>query len=364
MLAPVLRRPGTPMELVEVDLDPPAVDEVRVRMVASGVCHSCLHVIDGSVTGAPMPLVLGDEGAGLVTAVGAGVKGLVPGSHVIISWAPSCGRCRSCLEGRPVLCTDQPPFGFLRDGTTRMHMEGGDVHHFGPATYAPEIVVPASCAIAIRDDMPLDRAALIGCSVMTGVGAVINTARVPAGASVAVFGCGGVGLNVVQGASLSSAHPLIAVDVTNAKLAFAASMGATHLVRGDASDARAEVRRIAKGGVDFAFVAVGSAAALEAAWDVLAPGGTCVMLGILPTGVRLSLPDPNNLMGKEVRLIGSRYGSARPGVDFPRLVDLYLGGLLRIDELISRRYPVTEINEAHRALAAGEVARSIIVFDA
>lgn len=364
MLTPVLRRPRAPLELMEVELDRPSTGEVRVQMAASGVCHSCLHVMDGSVTGAPMPIVLGDEGAGVVTAVGLDVSGITVGDHVIISWAPSCGRCGYCLAGRPVLCLEQPTFGYLADGTTRMHSPSGDVHHFGPATYAPEIVVPASCAIVIRRDMPLDRAALIGCSVMTGVGAVINTAQVPTGASVAVFGCGGIGLNVVQGAALVSASPIIAVDLMDAKLQYAQAMGATHTLRADDSDTAAAIRAIVPGGVDYAFVAVGSGAAAVAAWGSLAPGGTCVMLGILPTGETLSIPEPNDLMGREVRLIGSRYGSARPATDFPKLVDLYLAGRLRIDELISRRYPLEDINEAHRALADGEVARSIIVFAA
>jgi S-(hydroxymethyl)glutathione dehydrogenase/alcohol dehydrogenase len=362
LVVPVLRAPRAPLEFVEVRLDPPARNEVRVAMAASGVCHSCLHVMDGSITGAPLPIVLGDEGAGVVTAVGPGVTDIAVGDHVIISWAPSCGRCRSCVGGRPVLCLDQPPFGYLADGTTRMHAASGDVHHFGPATYAPEIVVPASCAVVIRRDMPLDRAALIGCSVMTGVGAVINTAQVPPGAGVAVFGCGGVGLNVVQGAALVSANPIIAVDVVESKLGYATAMGATHTVLDD-GDAPGRIRSIEPRGVDYAFVAVGSDAAVAAAWRSLAPGGTCVMLGIMPTGHALSIPTPNELMGREVRLIGSRYGSARPSIDFPRLVDLYLAGRLRLDELISRRYPLADINEAHRALAAGEVARSIITFD-
>jgi S-(hydroxymethyl)glutathione dehydrogenase/alcohol dehydrogenase len=363
MLAPVLRAPRTEMELVQVDLDEPKAHEVRVRMTASGVCHSCLHVLDGSVSGAPMPMVLGDEGAGVVVSVGEGVEGVQPGDHIIVSWAPSCGHCRYCASGRPVLCANQPPFGYLGDGTVRMHLDGVGVHNYGPGTYAPEIVIPESCAIVIRDDMPLDKAALIGCSVMTGIGAVTRTAKVPVGASVAVFGCGGIGLNAVQGAALSSAYPIIAVDVADNKLGYAEAMGATHRVRADSEDIPGQIRRITGDGVEFAIVAVGSSRALEAAWESIAPGGTCVMLGVMSDGDFPKLRI-NRLMGNECRLIGSRYGSARPMTDFAELVELYLSGRLRIDELITRRYALSEINEAHRALADGEVARSILVFDA
>jgi S-(hydroxymethyl)glutathione dehydrogenase/alcohol dehydrogenase len=349
------------MRVLEVELDPPKAGEVSVRMTASGVCHSCLHVLDGSVGGAPMPMVLGDEGAGVVTAVGPGVTAVKPDDHVIISWAPTCGRCRYCMGGRPVLCANQPPFGYLGDGTTRMHLDGTDVHNYGPGTYAPEIVVPESCAIVIRDDMPLDVAALIGCSVMTGIGAVTRTAKVPVGASIAIFGCGGIGLNAVQGASLSSAYPIIAVDLADNKLEYARAMGASHVVRAD-GDVPAEVRRITGDGVEYAIVAVGSPRAVEAAWESVAPGGTVVMLGVMSDGDVIN-PRWNRLMGQEVRLIGSRYGSARPATDFAELIELYMAGRLKIDELITARYELAQINEAHRALAAGENARSIIVFD-
>jgi S-(hydroxymethyl)glutathione dehydrogenase / alcohol dehydrogenase len=362
VLAPVLYAPKTPIRLEEVELDAPRAGEVRVRMTASGVCHSCLHVLDGSVAGSPMPIVLGDEGAGIVSAVGPGVTAVAEGDHVIISWAPTCGTCRYCTAGRPVLCSNQPPFGFLGDGSTRMHGAAGDVHHYGPATYAPEIVVPASCAIPVRKEMPLDVAALIGCSVMTGIGAVTKTAKVPVGASVAVFGCGGIGLNAVQGAVLSSANPIIAVDIADTKLEHAEAMGATHCVRAD-GDVPAEIRRITGDGAQFAVVAVGSPRALEAAWESVAPGGTVVMVGVMSDGDKVDLR-LNRLIGQEVRLIGSRYGSAVPSTDFGELVDLYLAGRLRIDQLITKRYPLADINEAHRALAAGEHARSLLVFDA
>jgi S-(hydroxymethyl)glutathione dehydrogenase/alcohol dehydrogenase len=209
--------------------------------------------------------------------------------------------------------------------------------------------------------MPLDKAALIGCSVMTGVGAVINTANVPVGASLAVFGCGGVGLNAVQGGVLAGAHPIIAIDIVDGKLELATRLGATHRLRADQDDVAQALRDITGRGLDYAIVAVGNAWSVQQAWAALAPGGTCVMLGIMPSGEHLSI-DPTRLYGTENRLIGSRYGSALPSVDFPRLVDLYLAGKLHLDELITRRYPLQAINEAHRALAAGENARGLLVY--
>ena len=207
MKAAVLFAQGQPLRVEELELEAPRSGEVLVRMAASGVCHSCLHAADGSWQGIPLPIVLGDEGAGVVEQVGLGVHELAPGDHVILSWAPTCGRCHYCVIGRPNLCERrQPGRGLLPDGTTRMSLRGRPVHHYGHvATYASRTVVAESSAIRIRPDLPLDRAALIGCSVMTGVGAVINTARVPPGASVAVFGVGGVGLNAIQGAHLSGA---------------------------------------------------------------------------------------------------------------------------------------------------------------
>jgi S-(hydroxymethyl)glutathione dehydrogenase/alcohol dehydrogenase len=350
------------MTIEDVVLLPPRAGEVQVRMVASGVCHSCLHVIDGSFTGAPLPIVLGDEGAGIVSAVGEGVTRVQPGDHVIISWAPTCGRCRNCVRGRLVLCENQPPFGYLGDGTTRFQLQGKDVYHYGPAAYASEVVIPESCAIPISKEMPLEKAALIGCSVMTGVGAVTYTAAVPAGASVAVFGCGGVGLNSVQGADLVSAHPIIAVDINDGKLEHARAMGATHVFNATQTDIPAAIKGLTGGrGAEYVIVAVGDGRVVQQAWASLANGGTAVMLGVMPSGELLSI-DPMRLMGNECRLIGSRYGSARPSDDFPRMVDLYLAGKLKIDQLITQTYPLDDIIESHRALAAGENARSILTY--
>ncbi len=360
MKAAILRQVNVPMKIEEVELLDPREGEVKVAMTATGICHSCLHVIDGSLPGIQLPMVLGDEGAGVVTAIGPGVTNVKVGDHIIVSWSPTCGRCKYCVSGRPVLCNNQPPFGFLGDGTTRMKIGKEDILHFGPATYATENVIPASCAIPIDSKMPLDMAALIGCSVMTGVGAVTQTANVPAGASLAVFGCGGIGLNSIQGGVIAGASKIIAIDISDEKLKTAASLGATHLVRAD-KNAIEEIIKITNGGVDYAVVAVGNNKALGQAWESLAPGGTCVSLALYPPDQKMDL-DPNKFAAKELKLIGSRYGSARPSIDFATMVDLYMSGKLKLSELVSKRYGFDEINEAHRALAAGESARTIVVF--
>src|SRR6185503_14202098 len=256
MRAAVLFEQGKPQRVEELDLESPRRGEVLVRMAASGVCHSCLHAADGSWKGVPVPIVLGDEGAGVVEALGPDVTELAVGDHVILSWAPTCGRCHYCVIGRPNLCERrQPGKGVLPDGTTRMSLRGKPVYHYGHvATYASRTVVHESCAIPVDRSVPLDKAALIGCSVMTGVGAVINTAAVPAGASMAVFGVGGVGLNVIQGGGLVAAHPVIAVDVVAAKLEYARALGATHGVDASREDPVAAIRRLTRLGADYTFV--------------------------------------------------------------------------------------------------------------
>jgi len=367
MRASVLHEQGTPLGIEDLDLEPPRTGEVLVRMVASGVCHSCLHAADGSWKGVPVPIVLGDEGAGVVEEVGPGVESLAPGDPVILSWAPTCGRCHYCVIGRPNLCERrQPGRGVLPDGTTRMSLRGQPVYHYGHvATYASATVVHESCAIRIDKNMPLDRAALIGCSVMTGVGAVINTAAVPPGASIAVFGVGGVGLNVVQGGALVAAHPVIAIDIKAAKLEHARAGRQPRggcLARGrggghpshHAPGRRLRLRRGGRHpGREPGRRGTGAGRHLRAhrrARDRRhrAHGRATTDVRPLVTGERV--------------IRGSSYGSARTREDLPRLVSLYLAGKLKVDQLITRRYGLDEANEAFRALAAGELARGLIVF--
>jgi S-(hydroxymethyl)glutathione dehydrogenase / alcohol dehydrogenase len=360
--APVLHRVREPQVVEELELDEPKQGEVLVRMAASGVCHSCLHAADGSWANTMTPVVLGDEGSGVVERIGPGVDHLAAGDHVIVSWTPTCGRCHYCVIGRSNLCERRPAPGKMADGTTRLHLNGQDVYHYGTvATYASYTVIGATNAVKITKEMPLDRAALIGCSVMTGVGAVLNTAQVPAGASLAVFGCGGIGLNSVQGGRLASADPLIAVDVADNKLEFAREMGATHLVNAAREDAPAVIRKLTGRGVDYAIVAVGDIRATQQAWASLARGAVCVVVGVPAAGQMIEI-DPRDIVLHERRLVGSSYGSARPLEDFPRLINLYLSGKLKIDELITKRYSIDESNEAFHDLAAGALARGLIVF--
>lgn len=359
--APVLTQIGQPLEMLEVALDHPRHGEVLVELAASGVCHSCLHAMDGSHGGMPTPLLLGDEGAGVVREVGPGVSDVEEGDHVVISWAPSCGRCRFCLSGRPVLCERGAPAGHMRDGTTRLHVGDTALHHFGPATYGRFAVVDSSAAIPIRRDIDLQTAALIGCAVATGVGAVVNTASAGLGSTLAVFGCGGVGLNAVQGAGLVGAHPIVAVDVRDERLEIAKDLGATHTVRADASDALDQLLEISNGGFDVTVLAVGVTAAFEQAWAATGRGGTCVVVGRTPDGERVSF-NPQTIHSGEKRLTGSIYGSVRPSIDFPKLADLAATGRLRLDDLVTRRYQIEEANQAFADLASGQLARGLFVF--
>jgi len=360
--APVLGEIGGRLEMREVSLDPPHSDEVLVRMVAGGICHSCLHAMDGSHGGMPVPLMLGDEGAGVVEEVGDAVRGVAVGDHVVISWAPSCGRCRFCVVGRPVLCRRKSPSpGTMADGTTRFHVDGGPLHHFGPATYAPWTVVHESAAIPIRKDLPLEQAALIGCSVATGVGAVTRTAGATLGTSIAVFGCGGVGLASIQGAGLVGAHPVVAVDLVQDRLDLALRIGATHAVGADDPHLVDRLEELSPGGFDVTILAVGAMPAFEQAWASTGVGGTCVVVGRTPDGQTTTF-NPQTIHTGERRLVGSIYGSMRPAVDFPALADLVALGRLRLGDMITTRYRLDDLNTAFSDLGAGRLARGIVTF--
>ena len=364
MKAAVYYRPNEPLSLEELELLEPQRNEVTVRIEAAGVCHSDLHFIDGLLPH-PTPAVLGHEGAGVVETVGEGVTYVQPGDHVILSFIPSCGQCPYCIAGRPNLCTvgnRAAVRGTLLDGTTRLRKGDQEIYHMTcTSCFAERSVVPESSLVRIRDDMPLDRAALIGCGVMTGVGAVINTAKVQAGSVVAVIGCGGVGLNVVQGASLSGAAKIIAVDVSDFKLELAQQFGATHTVNAATDpDVVGAIRQLSPGGADYAFEVIGRTEAMRQAYDATRRGGMAIVVGLAPAGAEVSIPAASFLQEKV--LTGSSYGGARPRIDMPKLIDLYLAGKLKLDELISRRYPLDGINDAFQALREGEVARSVIQF--
>ena len=364
MRAAVLYEANTPMAIEEVSLDGPRDDEVLVRIDATGACHSDYHVIDGTWNGPryPMPVILGHEAAGTVEKVGADVRSVKPGDHVILSFAPNCGRCRMCTIGRPNLCNGMPsPAGTFPDGSRRHRKGDMEINSFGRgmSSFAEQSVVHHSAAIKITPDMPMKGAALIGCAVMTGVGAVLNTAAVEPGSTVAVFATGGVGLSVVQGAVLANASKIIAVDLLDNKLDYARTVGATHAVNSSKQDALEAIREITSGeGVDYAFDAIGDSRVSRACYDAVRAGGTAVIVGMAPTGSEFSVPA--TIAGAEKTVKGCFYGSSRPAVDFPRLVDFYLRGALQLDQMITHTYALAEINDAFDAMRRGENARGII----
>ena len=361
----VLFEPGTPLQVCDVDVAGPRAGEALVKMAAAGVCHTDLHVMQGKF-GAPLPAVLGHEGAGVVADVGPGVTTLRAGDHVIPLWRLSCGRCEFCRVGRPALCTEGARVrntGRLPDGTSRLSHRGRELMHYaGVSTFCEYAVVPEAALLKIDSQVPLDRAALLGCAVVTGYGAVTHAARVKRGDSVAVFGAGGVGLNVIQAAASAGAATLIAVDVHTSKLDLARRFGATDSVDASSTTPVDAVRSLTGGrGVDHAFDAVGSAATVRQAYDVLSKLGKLVVLGISPAGAEVTLP-LGPMVFEERQVLGSFYGSGQPREDIPALARMYREGTLKLDELLSRRYPLEEINEAYAALDRGEVARSVVVF--
>jgi S-(hydroxymethyl)glutathione dehydrogenase / alcohol dehydrogenase len=364
MKAAVLYEVKQPLRVEEVDLDGPRDGEVLVRIGAAGVCHSDYHFMSGDLP-IGLPCVLGHEGAGVVEEVGAGVTVVAPGDHVVLLFRPNCGHCEFCSQGRPALCWMAGHLrntGRLLDGTSRLSRGGSELKHFlGVSCFAERTVVPQQGVVPIPKDIPLEVAALVGCAVMTGVGAVMNTARVNAGAAVLVIGAGGVGLNCVMGAALVGAHPIIVADLVDSKLETALDFGATHTVNARTHDLVEGVRELTNGeGVDFSFEAIGNPKAMTQAFESLRRGGTATAVGIAAMGSEATI-NAGELVYLEKTLRGSYYGSTRPQADMPRLLQLYKAGRLPIDRLISRRYPLDRVNEAYDALLAGEVARSVLI---
>jgi S-(hydroxymethyl)glutathione dehydrogenase/alcohol dehydrogenase len=360
--AAVLYNYNEPLIIESVSLKPPREDEVVIKVVASGVCHTDLLVVRCSLP-APTPVVLGHEGAGIVEEVGKAVTDLKPGDHVVLSWVQSCNQCDFCINGKPHLCVsvhagmaEGREAVFLKDGT--------EINRFtGVGSFAERTVVRAAAAIKIREDAPLDRACLVGCGVMTGVGAAINTAKVRPGQTVAVFGCGGVGLNVIQGAVLCGAGRIIAVDLAEQKLNWAKEFGATDTVNGKDVDAVDAIRTLTGGlGVDYAFEVVGAAAPINQAFMSIKRGGAIVIVGAPPFGLDVSFPAAMIPL-EEKSILGSLYGSANVRRDIPALVSLYMQKRLKLDELVSRRIKLDEVNTAFEAMEKGEVVRSVIVHD-
>jgi NDMA-dependent alcohol dehydrogenase len=364
--AAVLRAVNEPLVLEDLELAPPGPGEVAVRLAASGVCHSDWNVVSGA-TPNPLPVVLGHEGAGVVEVLGDGVTSVSEGDHVVLSWLPSCGHCFYCTEGRPILCEWSTPAmlaGTMPDGTSRLTSAGGEqvFHYSFLSTFAERCVVPEASCVPIRKDASLEVAALVGCAVMTGVGAAINRARVEPGSSVAVFGAGGVGLSAVLGARLAGARVVIAVDPLSFKRELARELGASHVVNSDNGDAVEVIRGLTGGrGADYAFDTAGAPGLVATAFDAVRPGGTVVAVGIPPADTEARLPGPR-LPREEKIVTGSLYGSCRPHLDMPLVLDLYMAGRLDLDRLVTRRYGLEEINDAFVAMNAGQVARAVVNF--
>jgi S-(hydroxymethyl)glutathione dehydrogenase/alcohol dehydrogenase len=360
MKAAVLRGVKQPLEIEDVQIQKPAAREVLLRTVASGICHSDLHFYEGSYL-YPMPCVLGHEAACVVEQVGSEVSYVKPGDHVITCLSVFCGHCKYCTTGRPSLCSkvetrrrpDQP--SRLSKGSEVMHQ------FLDLSSYAEQMLVHEHAIVKIRDDMPLDRACLIGCGVTTGLGAVFNTAKVPAGATVAVIGCGGVGLSAIQGASIAGAGRVIAVDLNPNKLELAKQLGATHAVDAGKGNPVEQVRELTGGGVEYSFEAIGLKQTAEQAFQMLENGGTATVIGMIPIGTQIELHGVDFLFEKKIQ--GSNMGSNHFRVDMPRYVDMYLSGKLNLDDMVSQRLRLSEVNKGFDALKKADVARSVITFD-
>jgi S-(hydroxymethyl)glutathione dehydrogenase/alcohol dehydrogenase len=347
---------GQPLVIEDVQVDEPQAGEVLVKTSASGVCHSDLHFMEGSYPTAT-PIVLGHESAGVVEKVGEGVKNVKPGDRVVIAFVTSCGHCDNCVVGKPYLCNNSASLG----RADRLKLNGNIVGQFANmGAFAEYQMVSANACVPVPDDVPMEVACLVGCSVMTGVGAVSNTAKIPVGSTVAVVGAGGVGLNIIQGAVLAGASRIIAVDLLENKLAAAREFGATDVVDASNGDAVTQVMQMTGGGVDFAFEAIGLAKTAEQCFNMAKRGGKAVVVGMIPVTATVNVPGVGFLMEKGI--IGSFYGSTRQTHDMPWLMELYRQKRLKIDELITRRYKLGEINEAYAALKNGEVNRSVITF--
>lgn len=352
---------GAPLRIEEIHIRRPNEGEVSVRVAACGVCHSDITFMEG-VWGGPLPAVYGHEVAGVVDAVGPDVNAVSPGDHVVVTLVRSCGRCALCERGLPALCEDWPSLPLSRESPLRAP-DGTSIEQ-GVRTggFAEQVLVDVSQVVRIPADINSESACLLACAVTTGVGAVLNTARVRAGGSVAVIGAGGVGLNILQGAVLAGAGLICAIDLVESKLAAARSFGATHALDARDEGLTAEIGQLTAGkGMDYVFVAAGAVAAIEQGMGLLRRGGTLVIIGFPPSGSVVGL-DAERVADQGLRILGSKVGSVRPHIDIPKLVEAYEHGSLKLDELISHRYPLDRINDAVESAALGEALRPVVVF--
>jgi len=359
--AAVLRELNKPFAIEDVQVDRPGPREVLLRTAAAGICHSDMHFQEGKYLW-PMPCVLGHEGAGVVEAVGTEVSHVRPGDHVITCVSVFCGRCESCLRGRPHMCSGRSALLRGNEQPPALHQGGARVHQMmGLSCYAEQMLVHENAVVKIDPDVPLDKAALLGCAVTTGVGAVLNTAKVEPGSTVAVVGCGGIGLNAVQGARLAGAVRIVAVDRIASKLELARVFGATDAIDASKGDPVAQIRELTSGGVDYAFEAIGLKQTAEQCFAMLRPGGLAVVIGMIPLGTRIEIQGAELL--SEKRLTGTNMGSNRFRIDMPNYLRFWLQGRLNLDDLVSRRLRLEQINQGFDALRTGEVARSVIVMN-
>ncbi len=360
--AAVQRAIAQPLTIEEVELADPGPDEVLVKTVACGVCHSDLHALNGGIVLTPCPQILGHEPAGVVQAVGERVRNVAVGDHVIACTSMFCGACAQCVSGRPHLCTDRGACQRGAGEPPRIHQGDEVIHQYADlAAFAEAMLLHHRAVVKIDPDIPLDRAALVGCAVTTGVGAALNTARVEPGSSVVVFGAGGVGVSIMQGARIAGARQIVAVDRNDARLKAALEFGATDTLNAEDGDTVRAIKKMTRGGADYAFEAVGVPALLEQAFYCLAPHGTAVLVGAIPVGEQVSVNAAHFFAEK--RIIGCMMGSNRFTVDAPRYLELYRQGRLDLDAMVTRHEPLERVGEAFRAMEAGEVTRTVLTFE-
>jgi len=364
--AAVLHEPRRLVSIEEVELDEPRVGEVLVRVAAAGVCHSDVHLADGALGDGRWPMVLGHEGAGVVERIGKGVTHVRPGDRVALCFVPACGTCRYCLAGKPNLCApagENAFRGMLMDGTSRLRLADGTTlqHGLMTACFADLTVVAAGGVVPVPERLPLWQASLLGCGVVTGMGAVRNVARVQPGESVAVFGCGGVGLQVVAGARLAGATTIVAVDRVAEKLELAVDHGATHVIDASTEKPVSAIRALTEGGVDTAFEVIGRPETIRLAWGAIRPGGTVVVVGLAPKGVDAAVPAIEFLSDKSLK--GTYYGSGNPAAELPGYAELALSGELDLTKVITHTAPLEGVEEALDRLRRGEGARTVLLVD-
>ncbi len=360
MKAALFREIGQPLSIEEVQIDKPKGHEVLIRTAACGVCRSDLHYIEGNYAH-PTPAILGHEAAGIVEKVGEQVRYVRPGDHVITCLSVFCGHCDYCVTGRPYICKNSET---ARDETepSRITQSGKDINqYYNLSSFAEQMLIHEHALVKIRDDMPLDRAALIGCAVVTGFGAVIHTADIEVGSTVAIIGCGGIGLSAVNGAAIAGAGRIIAVDIQETKLDLARQFGATDVINATQGDPVEQIRELTGGGVEYSFEALGLKETTEQAFRMLRPSGIATIIGMVPEGQMIEV-DAAALLDDR-KLQGSNMGSNAFRVDMPRFVEFYLNGKLHLDQMISKRIQIEQINEAFEEMKRGDVARSVIVFD-